>query len=114
MMLAEELLREALRGAARQRAAQLPHPARHHHRRGHAGRRRLRDLRARTASSRRRSSSSSPDVYVVTKFGIIRSREEFLDALKRRDIDWNDYQAAARSLRKAEAVAAEAVDAARR
>ena len=27
----------------------------------------------------------SPDVYVVTKFGIIRSREEFLDALKRRD-----------------------------
>ena len=26
----------------------------------------------------------SPDVYVVTKFGIIRSREEFLDALKRR------------------------------
>jgi putative ABC transport system permease protein len=25
----------------------------------------------------------APDVYVITKFGIIRSREEFLDALKR-------------------------------
>ena len=28
----------------------------------------------------------APDVYVVTKFGIIRSREEFLDALKRREL----------------------------
>ena len=34
----------------------------------------------------------APDVYVVTKFGIIRSREEFLDALKRRNFDWNDYE----------------------
>ena len=47
-------------GDARQPAAQLPHPARHHHRRGHAGRRRLRHLRARTAGCRRRSSSSRP------------------------------------------------------
>src|SRR6185503_4473513 len=47
----------------------------------------------------------APDVYVVTKFGIIRSREEFLDALKRRDLDWNDYQIALRTLRLAEDVA---------
>ena len=51
----------------------------------------------------------APDVYVVTKFGIIRSREEFLDALKRRNLDWNDYQTAVRQLRKADQVAAEAV-----
>jgi putative ABC transport system permease protein len=50
----------------------------------------------------------APDVYVVTKFGIIRSREEFLDALKRRNLDWNDYQTALRQLRKADQVAAEA------
>jgi putative ABC transport system permease protein len=50
----------------------------------------------------------APDVYVVTKFGIIRSREEFLDALKRRNLDWNDYQTAVRQLRKADQVAAEA------
>jgi putative ABC transport system permease protein len=50
----------------------------------------------------------APDVYVVTKFGIIRSREEFLDAFKRRDLDWNDYQVAARTLSRAEGVAAEA------
>jgi putative ABC transport system permease protein len=49
----------------------------------------------------------SPDVYVVTKFGIIRSREEFLDALKRRDIDYADYQRLASLLRKAEEVAAD-------
>jgi putative ABC transport system permease protein len=51
----------------------------------------------------------APDVYIVQKFGIIRSREEFLDALKRRDFDWNDYEVAARTLRLAEGVAAEAV-----
>jgi putative ABC transport system permease protein len=49
----------------------------------------------------------SPDVYVVTKFGIIRSREEFLDALKRRDIDYADYHRLASLLRKAEEVAAD-------
>jgi putative ABC transport system permease protein len=49
----------------------------------------------------------SPDVYVVTKFGIIRSREEFLDALKRRDIDYADYQRLASLLRKADEVAAD-------
>ncbi len=34
----------------------------------------------------------SPDVYVVTKFGIIRGREEFLEALKRRDISLQDVE----------------------
>jgi putative ABC transport system permease protein len=51
----------------------------------------------------------APDVYVIQKFGIIRSREEYLDALKRRDFDWNDYEVAARTLQRAEGVAAEAV-----
>ena len=51
----------------------------------------------------------APDVYVVTKFGIIRSREEFLDAVKRRDFDWNDYLVVARTLQKAEGVAAQLV-----
>jgi putative ABC transport system permease protein len=49
----------------------------------------------------------SPDVYVVTKFGIIRSREEFLDALKRRDIDYDDYRRLSSLLRKADEVAAD-------
>jgi putative ABC transport system permease protein len=51
----------------------------------------------------------APDVYVLQRFGIIRSREEFLEALKRRDLDWNDYEVASRTLRRAEQVAAEAV-----
>jgi putative ABC transport system permease protein len=50
----------------------------------------------------------APDVFVVTKFGIIRSREEFLEARKRRDIDWNDYERLAGLLRRAERVAADA------
>jgi putative ABC transport system permease protein len=49
----------------------------------------------------------SPDVYVVTKFGIIRSREEFLDALKRPDIRYEDYRLVSRVLRKAVQVAAD-------
>jgi putative ABC transport system permease protein len=53
--------------------------------------------------------SLAPDVFVVTKFGIIRSREEFLDALKRRDIDWHDYESLAGLLQQADQVAAEAV-----
>jgi putative ABC transport system permease protein len=35
----------------------------------------------------------NPDVYIVTQFGIITSREQFLEAVKRRKIDWNDYEA---------------------
>jgi putative ABC transport system permease protein len=49
----------------------------------------------------------SPDVYVVTKFGIIRSREEFLDALKRPDIRYEEYRLVSGVLRKAEQVAAD-------
>jgi putative ABC transport system permease protein len=50
----------------------------------------------------------SPDVFFVTKFGIIRSREEFLDALKRPDIGFRDIEILASELTKAEAVAADA------
>jgi len=50
----------------------------------------------------------SPDVYVVTKFGIIRSREEFLEALKRRNISYEDYDRVSGLLRKAEQTAAQA------
>src|SRR5215210_436797 len=35
----------------------------------------------------------NPDVYVVTQFGIITSREQFLEAVKRKKLDWNDYRA---------------------
>ena len=34
----------------------------------------------------------NPDVYVVTQFGIITSREQFLQAVKRKKIDWRDYE----------------------
>ncbi|HEU4401868.1 MAG TPA: ABC transporter permease [Candidatus Polarisedimenticolia bacterium] len=50
----------------------------------------------------------SPDVFLVTKFGVIRSREEFLSALKRRDIDWNDYQSLSQQLIETEQIAAQA------
>jgi putative ABC transport system permease protein len=49
----------------------------------------------------------SPDVYVVQKFGIITSREEFLDAVKRPDISYDDYYRVAGLLRKATATAAQ-------
>ena len=49
----------------------------------------------------------SPDVFVVTKFGILRSREEFLDALKRKNLDWNDYTRVTGLLQRAERVAAD-------
>ncbi|MFY9826285.1 MAG: ABC transporter permease [Thermoanaerobaculia bacterium] len=48
----------------------------------------------------------APDVLVVTKFGIIRSHEEFLAAVKRPDVTWEDYQRLRTELRKAEQVAA--------
>ena len=34
----------------------------------------------------------APDVYVVQKFGVIRSRKEFIDALKRPPITWQEYE----------------------
>ena len=50
----------------------------------------------------------APDVYVVQKFGIIQGRDEFLTALKRRDIDWNDFEKLQANLVLAETVAAAA------
>src|SRR2546430_16242793 len=35
----------------------------------------------------------NPDVYIVTQFGIITSREQFLEAIKRKKLDWNDFRA---------------------
>jgi putative ABC transport system permease protein len=46
----------------------------------------------------------SPDVYVVTKFGIITSREAFLEAVKRKDINWADYEAIRQRCHSCEAV----------
>src|SRR5438552_16386982 len=46
----------------------------------------------------------SPDVYVVTKFGIITSREAFLEAAKRKDIDWADYEAISQRCHSCDAV----------
>src|SRR5688500_1159901 len=37
--------------------------------------------------------SLNPDVYAVTQFGIITSREQWLEAMKRKKIDWSDYEA---------------------
>jgi putative ABC transport system permease protein len=34
-----------------------------------------------------------PDVYIVTQFGIITNREQFLEAIKRKPIEWSDYEA---------------------
>lgn len=47
----------------------------------------------------------SPDVFVVTKFGIITSRDEFFEAIKRPDIDFRDLEILSRQLTRAEAVA---------
>jgi putative ABC transport system permease protein len=35
----------------------------------------------------------NPDVYAVTQFGIITSREQYLEAIKRKPIDWSDFEA---------------------
>jgi putative ABC transport system permease protein len=43
----------------------------------------------------------APDVYILTRFGIIQSRKEFLDALKRPSITWQEYERAAASLQRA-------------
>jgi putative ABC transport system permease protein len=48
----------------------------------------------------------APDVFVVTKFGIIQSREEFFDALKRPDVSWEDLERLRSVLQKAEQVGA--------
>jgi len=51
----------------------------------------------------------APDVYVVQKFGIIQSRDDFMNALKRPDIDWKDYDTLRSVLRQAETVAVAAI-----
>jgi putative ABC transport system permease protein len=49
----------------------------------------------------------SPDVYVVTRFGIITSREQFLEALKRKSITKADLEKAARMSRTTVAIGAQ-------
>ncbi len=51
----------------------------------------------------------APDVYVIGKFGIIRGRDEFLEALKRKDIDLREFEALASRMQSAERIAAEAI-----
>jgi len=48
----------------------------------------------------------NPDTYVVTQFGIITSREAFIEALKRKKFDWNDYVAVRDLCHECAAVAA--------
>ncbi|HEX7709144.1 MAG TPA: ABC transporter permease [Thermoanaerobaculia bacterium] len=48
----------------------------------------------------------NPDVYAVTKFGIITSREQFLEAVKRKRIDWDDYLAIGERCRRCDAIGA--------
>jgi putative ABC transport system permease protein len=49
----------------------------------------------------------APDVFVVTKFGVITSRDEFLDAVKRPDFTTRDYEKLASTLTLAEAIGAD-------
>lgn len=49
----------------------------------------------------------SPDVFVVTRFGIITSRDEFLDALRRPNLEFRDYEALVPRLTRAEAIGAD-------
>ena len=48
----------------------------------------------------------NPDVYVVTQFGIITSQEQFLEAIRRKIIDWNDFEAVQQRCRTCGAVGA--------
>jgi putative ABC transport system permease protein len=34
----------------------------------------------------------NPDVYIVSRFGLITSREQFLEAIKRKPISWTDFE----------------------
>jgi putative ABC transport system permease protein len=49
----------------------------------------------------------APDVFVLSKFGIMRSREEFVAAAKRRDFDRRDFERIAPLLRRSRQVGAE-------
>ena len=48
----------------------------------------------------------NPDTYIITQFGIITSREAFLEAVKRKKFDWNDYVAVRDLCHECAAVAA--------
>ncbi len=48
----------------------------------------------------------SPDVYILTRFGILRSRKEFLDALKRPPITWQEYERASATLTRIDLIGA--------
>jgi putative ABC transport system permease protein len=50
----------------------------------------------------------SPDVFIVTRFGLITSQEEFLEALRRKNLDLDDLQAVERLCRGCAAVGASA------
>ncbi len=47
-----------------------------------------------------------PDVYIVTQFGIITNREQFLEAVKRKPIEWADYEAVRQRCRSCATVGA--------
>ena len=49
----------------------------------------------------------NPDVYVVTQFGIITNRQDFLEALKRKKIEWNDLEAVRQLCRTCAAIGAQ-------
>ncbi|MBV8201633.1 MAG: ABC transporter permease [Acidobacteria bacterium] len=49
----------------------------------------------------------APDVFLISKFGILRSREDFVAAAKRRDFDRRDFERIAPLLRRASQVGAE-------
>ncbi|MEA2605133.1 MAG: putative transport system permease protein [Acidobacteriota bacterium] len=46
----------------------------------------------------------APDVFAVSKFGLIRGHDEFIEALKRPDVDWEDFQRLRTELKLAEQV----------
>jgi putative ABC transport system permease protein len=48
----------------------------------------------------------NPDVFIVTQFGIITSREEFLEAVKRKKLDMSDVEAVKQHCSHCDAVAA--------
>jgi putative ABC transport system permease protein len=49
----------------------------------------------------------NPDVYVVTQLGIITSQKQFLEAVKRKKIDWSDYEAIRQRCTRCAAVGAQ-------
>ena len=51
----------------------------------------------------------NPDVYIVTQFGIITSREQFLEAVKRKKIDWKDFEMIRQHCSRCAAVGAQEV-----